>query len=71
MRMARLLKFGYTSRLLSNPKRVAKAITRAANSRCPKVRYRLGAGSGLIVFFHTILPAHWWDGIMRKVCKMK
>ena len=71
LRMARLLKFGYTSRLLSNPIRVAKAITRAVNSRCPKVRYRLGAGSGLIVFFHTILPARWWDGIMRKVCKMK
>ena len=71
LRMSRLLKYGYTSRLLSNPRRVAKAITRAANSRCPKVRYRLGAGSGLIVFFHTILPARWWDGIMRKVCKMK
>ena len=71
LRMARLLKFGYTSRFLSNPIRVARAITRAVNSRCPKVRYRLGAGSGLIVFFHTILPARWWDGIMRKVCKMK
>lgn len=71
LRMSRLLKYGYTSRLLSNPVRVARAITRAVNSRCPKVRYRLGAGSGLIVFFHTILPARWWDGIMRKVCKMK
>ena len=71
LRMARMLKFGYTSRFLSNPIRVARAITRAVNSRCPKVRYRLGAGSGLIVFFHTILPARWWDGIMRKVCKMK
>ena len=71
LRMSRLLKYGYTSRLLSNPIRVARAITRAVNSRCPKVRYRLGAGSGLIVFFHTFLPARWWDGIMRKVCKMK
>ncbi len=70
-RMARLLRFGYTSRFLSNPKRVAKAITRAVNSRYPKVRYRLGAGSGLIVFFHTVLPALWWDGIMRKICKIK
>ena len=70
-RMARLLRFGYTSRFLSNPNRVAKAITRAVNSRYPKVRYRLGAGSGLIVFFHTVLPARWWDGIMRKICKIK
>jgi NAD(P)-dependent dehydrogenase (short-subunit alcohol dehydrogenase family) len=68
-KMARLLRIGYTSNFLSNPTRVAKAIARAANSRCPKVRYRLGAGSGLIVFFHTILPARWWDGIMRAVCK--
>ena len=71
LRMARLLKFGYTSRFLSNPIRVAKAITRAVNSRCPKVRYRLGAGSGLIVFFHTILPARWWDSIMRSLVKVK
>ena len=71
LRMARLLKFGYTSKYLSDPIRVAKAITRAVNARCPKVRYRLGAGSGLIVVLHAILPTRWWDGIMRKVCKMK
>ena len=65
MKIARLLKYGYTSNLLSNPIRVAKAISRAANARCPKVRYRLGAGSGLIVTLHAILPARWWDGLMR------
>ena len=63
--MARLLRRGYTSNLLSNPKRVAKAIARAANSKRPRIRYRLGAGSGLIVILHAILPARWWDGIMR------
>ena len=66
-RMASLLKLGYTSNLLSNPRKVAKAITRAVNARRPKVRYRLGAGSGLIVLFHTILPARWWDAVMRKI----
>lgn len=66
-RMASLLKLGYTSNILSNPRKVAKAITRAVNARRPKVRYRLGAGSGLIVFFHAILPARWWDAIMRKI----
>ena len=65
MKIARLLKYGYTSNLLSNPIRVAKAISSAANARCPKVRYRLGAGSGLIVTLHAILPARWWDGLMR------
>lgn len=68
-RMARILKYGYTSNLLSNPIRVAKAISRAVNARCPKVRYRLGAGSGLIVILHAILPARWWDAIMRFLCK--
>lgn len=65
LKMARLLRKGYTSNLLSNPKRVAKAIARAANSKRPRIRYRLGAGSGLIVILHAILPARWWDGIMR------
>ena len=66
-KMASLLKLGYTSNLLSNPRKVAKAITRAVNARRPRVRYRLGAGSGLRVFFHAILPARWWDAIMRKI----
>jgi len=70
LRMARLLKYGYTSNLLSNPIRVARAITRAVNAGCPKVRYRLGAGSGLIVILHAILPARWWDAIMRGFCRM-
>ena len=71
LRMARLLKFGYTSNYLSNPNRVAKAIARAVNAKKPRIRYRLGVGSGLIVILHAILPARWWDGIMRKVCKIR
>ena len=67
LKMARLLKYGYTSNLLSKPIRVARAISRAANARRPKVRYRLGAGSGLMVGLHTILPARWWDAIVRAI----
>jgi len=67
LKMARLLRKGYTSNLLSNPKRVAKAIARAVNVKKPRIRYRLGAGSGLIVFLHAVLPARWWDWIMRLV----
>ncbi len=65
--MARLLRKGYTSNLLSNPRRIAKAIVRAVNAKKPRIRYRLGAGSGLIVFLHAVLPARWWDWIMRLV----
>lgn len=67
LKMARLLRKGYTSNLLSNPKRVAKAIARTVNAKKPRIRYRLGAGSGLIVFLHAVLPARWWDWIMRLV----
>ena len=63
LRMARLLRRGYTSNWLSNPIRVAKAITRAVNSRRPKIRYRLGTGSGLIVILHAVMPARWWDAV--------
>lgn len=65
--MARLLRKGYTSNLLSNPRRIAKAIAGAVNAKKPRIRYRLGAGSGLIVFLHAVLPARWWDWIMRLV----
>ena len=65
--MARLLRKGYTSNLLSNPRRIAKAIARSVNAKKPRIRYRLGAGSGLIVFLHAVLPARWWDWIMRLV----
>ncbi len=65
--MARLLRKGYTSNLLSNPRRIDKAIARAVNAKKPRIRYRLGAGSGLIVFLHAVLPARWWDWIMRLV----
>ena len=69
LKMARLLKRGYTSNFLSNPMRVAKAISRAVNSKRPRIRYRLGVGSGLIVFFHALLPARWWDAVTSRVCR--
>jgi len=69
LKMARLLKRGYTSNFLSNPIRVAKTIARAVNSKRPGIRYRLGAGSGLIVTLHTLLPACWWDGLTSFFCR--
>ena len=69
LKMARLLKYGYTSKWLSTPMRVAKAIARAVNSKRPRIRYRLGAGSGLIVILHALLPARWWDGLTSRVCR--
>ena len=61
----------YHSNLLSKPKVVAKAISRAVNSRRPKARYRIGMASGSIVFFHWLLPARWWDALMRGFWRIK
>lgn len=66
VRTAKLFRIGYTSNLLSSPHRVAKAISKAVNRRHPRARYRLGAGSGLIVTMHALLPARWWDWLMRR-----
>jgi len=57
--------------LLSKPSVVTRAMLRAVNSRRPRARYRIGMASGTIVFFHALLPARWWDGIMRILGKVK
>lgn len=61
----------YDSKYLSKPSVVAKAISRAVNSRCPKARYRIGAFSGAIVFFHWLMPARCWDAMARVLGKVK
>ena len=64
-REAELMHFGYDSRVLTNPSRVARAITHAATGLRPRVRYRVGAGASSLAFLHTVLPARWWDAMMR------
>ena len=55
----------YKTNWLSSPKVVTKAICRAVNSRRPKARYCRGRISITGRFFHALLPARWWDAIMR------
>ncbi len=71
LREAEMLRKVYSMNLLSKPAVVAKAICRAVNSRRPKVRYRVGMASGAMVFFHWLLPARWWDALMRWYWKIK
>ena len=61
----------YDSNLLSKPSVVTKAMCKAVNSRRPKARYRIGAFSGTIVFFHWLLPTPWWDALMRQLGKAR
>lgn len=64
-RQVAALRWAYGSSLLPDPKAVTRKICRAVNSRRPRIRYRAGFGSGMIIFFHTILPSRWWDAMMR------
>lgn len=57
----------YTSKLLSNPKVVAKTILRAINSKKPKARYLVGFGAKTLLFLHQILPARSFDYLIKKL----
>ncbi len=67
---AELLHYGYSSNFLTDPSAVAKAITRAATSKRPRVRYRVGLGASSMAFLHTFLPLRWWDSAMRLMGKV-
>ena len=61
----------YTTNMLSSPSVVAKAISRAVNSRRPKARYCIGRFSTFGRIAHALMPARWWDAMMRKGGKIK
>lgn len=65
MNMATTLRYAYNGNLLSGPRAVAKAISRAVNARRPRIRYRVGMGSGAMIVMHSLLPARWWDSLAR------
>ena len=71
LREAETMHKAYSSRLLSKPSVVTRAISKAVNSRCPRARYRIGFGAGTLVFLHAILPAKWWDALFRLGGKIK
>lgn len=71
LRESELLRKAYTGNYLSSPKVVTKAISRAVNSRRPRAQYRIGSGAFITVFLHGLLPAHWWDGMMRRFMRIK
>ena len=71
LREAETMRKAYSMRLLSKPSVVARAISKAVNSRRPRARYRVGFGAHTLVFLHTILPARWWDALFRLGGKIK
>lgn len=71
LREAKLIHKGYSGNYLSAPRVVTHAISRAVNSQRPRARYRIGSGAFIMVFLHTVLPTHWWDGMMRRFMRIK
>ena len=64
---ANALRYAYTSKLLSPPSVVTKAICKGVNKKHPRTRYRVGMGSHSIVFLHWLLPTRWWDALGRRL----
>lgn len=54
----------YSSKMMSDPKVISKAITRAVNQRHPRPRYLIGFGAKPLVFAKAILPTRVFDFIM-------
>ena len=68
---ADVLQKAYTSKWLSKPEVVTRAILKAVDSRKPRTRYRTGRGARLLIALHALLPDRTWDALMRLICKVK
>jgi NAD(P)-dependent dehydrogenase (short-subunit alcohol dehydrogenase family) len=68
---ADLLRKVYSGNYLTKPTKIARAIERAALSRRPRARYRLGRFSTLAVWTHRLLPARWWDALLLRFARIK
>ena len=68
---ARNIDWFYRSNLLSSSSLIAKAISRAVNSRHPKARYCRGRFSFAGRVAHAVMPSRWWDARMRRMGRMK
>lgn len=66
---AALMKKYYSGNVFSSPSVISNAISHAVNDHHPKARYMTGFGSHTIMFFKRILPARWWDAMIRKAVK--
>lgn len=54
----------YSGNMMSKPKVVTRAISKAVNARRPRPRYLIGFGAKPLVFAHAILPTRAFDFIM-------
>ena len=71
LREAAAMRWAYKGNFITKPTRVAQAVVRAATSRCPRTRYRLGTASFSVTVLHALLPARWWDAMVRTLMSVK
>ena len=64
-RMAGLIRRLYHGGLFSSPEIVSRAIVNAVQSKRPRVRYLVGFGARPLFFLHRLLPARWYDRLIR------
>ncbi|MBP5333253.1 MAG: SDR family NAD(P)-dependent oxidoreductase [Bacteroidales bacterium] len=65
LNQARIMKWAYTRRFLSEPVVVQRAICRAVKARRPRTRYIVGFGARALLLAHALLPTRWWDALAR------
>lgn len=65
LNQARIMKWAYTRRFLSEPVVVQRAIVRAVKARRPRTRYIVGFGARALLLAHALLPTRWWDALAR------
>ena len=68
---AATMRWAYLSRLFSGPQTITRALCRAVESRRPRVRYCRGRGARLTLALHALLPARWWDALMRRLARLR
>lgn len=55
----------YAGNMMSSPRVVTRAISRAVRARRPRTRYLIGFGAKPLVFLHSILPARCFDALIK------
>lgn len=64
-RMASLIRRLYHGGMFSPPEIVSRAIVSAVQSKRPRVRYLVGFGARPLFCLHRLLPARWYDRLIR------
>ena len=70
-RLSRSMRWFYESNIGSSPKVITRVICRAVNSRHPRACYSRGRFSFFGRAAHLILPARWFDAIMRGIGRIR